>query len=63
MQTRAIIEAAINVKNEGIDVVPEIMVPLVGELKELKYIKDIIVKQQRKLWKKKVLRLNTKLEQ
>ena len=44
MQTRAIIEAALNVKNEGIKVVPEIMVPLVGEVKELKYVKDIIVR-------------------
>ncbi|HHW58395.1 MAG TPA: pyruvate, phosphate dikinase [Clostridia bacterium] len=45
MQTRAIIEAAINVKKRtGHDVKPQIMVPLVGELKELKYIKDIIVK-------------------
>ncbi|AIS52193.1 pyruvate, phosphate dikinase PpdK [Thermoanaerobacter kivui] len=45
MQTRAIIEAAINVKKRtGRDVKPQIMIPLVGELKELKYIKDIIVK-------------------
>ena len=44
MQTRAIIEAAINVKKEGFKVIPEIMVPLVGELNELKYVKDIIVK-------------------
>ncbi|KPU44102.1 pyruvate, phosphate dikinase [Oxobacter pfennigii] len=45
MQTRAIIEAAIHVKkNSGIDLVPEIMIPLVGEIKELKYVKDIVVK-------------------
>jgi pyruvate, orthophosphate dikinase len=45
MQARAIIEAAIDVKNrKGYDVVPEIMIPLVGEIKELKYVKDIIVK-------------------
>ncbi|WP_029688831.1 pyruvate, phosphate dikinase [Thermoanaerobacter sp. A7A] len=45
MQTRAIIEAAINVKKRtGHDVKPQIMIPLVGELKELKYLKDIIVK-------------------
>jgi pyruvate,orthophosphate dikinase len=45
MQARAIIEAAIEVKaNKGFDIVPEIMIPLVGELKELKYVKDIIVK-------------------
>ena len=44
MQTRAIIQAAINVNKEGMNVVPEIMVPLVGEVKELKYVKDIITK-------------------
>ena len=44
MQTRAIIQAAINVNKEGMNIVPEIMIPLVGELKELKYVKDIIVK-------------------
>ena len=44
MQTRAIIRAAITVNKEGMNVVPEIMVPLVGEVKELKYVKDIIVK-------------------
>ncbi len=44
MQTRAIIEAAIAIRKEcGYDVVPEIMIPLVGELKELKYVKDIVV--------------------
>ena len=43
MQTQAIIEAAINVKREtGIDIVPEIMVPLIGEVKELKFVKGII---------------------
>ncbi len=44
MQTRAIIRAAINVNKEGMNIVPEIMIPLVGEVKELKYVKDIIVK-------------------
>ena len=44
MQTRAIIEAAINVSKEGIKVKPEIMIPLVGEIKELKYVKDIITR-------------------
>ncbi len=43
MQTRAVIEAAINVKKEGIDVHPEIMIPLVGILKELQYVKKIVV--------------------
>ena len=44
MQTRAVIEAAIEVTKRGLKVVPEIMIPLVGEIKELKYIKDIVVK-------------------
>ena len=44
MQTRAVMEAAIEVKNEkGYDIVPEIMIPLVGEKKELKFVKDIVV--------------------
>jgi len=43
MQTRAVIEAAINVNKEGMSVVPEIMIPLVGEVKELKFVKDIVV--------------------
>ena len=44
MQTRAVMEAAIEVKEEcGFDIVPEIMIPLVGEKKELKFVKDIVV--------------------
>ena len=45
MQTRAIIRAAINVNkaHAGWNIVPEIMIPLVGELKELKFVKDIVV--------------------
>jgi len=44
MQTRAVIEAAINVNKEGMNVVPEIMIPLVGDVKELKYVKEVVVK-------------------
>ena len=45
MQTRAVIKAAINVKKAHPDwtIVPEIMIPLVGEVKELKFVKDIVV--------------------
>ena len=43
MQTRAVIEAAINVKKEGIEVHPEIMIPLVGILKELQFVKKVVV--------------------
>ena len=42
MQTRAVIEAAINVSKKGINVTPEIMIPLVGEVKELKYVKNVV---------------------
>ena len=51
MQTKAIIQAAINVKKEGYKVKPEIMVPLVGEVKELKYVKNIITETADKLIK------------
>ena len=45
MQTRAVIKAAINVsKKLGKNIVPEIMIPLVGEVKELKYVKDVVCK-------------------
>ena len=44
MQTRAVIEAAIAVNKEGQNVVPEIMIPLVGDIKELKYVKDVVCK-------------------
>ena len=46
MQTRAIIKAAIAVKNRHPEwnIVPEIMIPLVGEVKELKFVKDTVVK-------------------
>ncbi len=43
MQTRAVIEAAIETRQEtGIEVVPEIMIPLVGEVKELEYVKETV---------------------
>ena len=44
MQTRAIIKAAINVSRKGVMVEPEIMVPLVLEIKELKFVKNLICK-------------------
>ena len=45
MQTKAVIRAAINVQKKHPDwkIVPEIMIPLVGEIKELKYVKDVVV--------------------
>ena len=46
MQTRAVIKAALNVNAAHPEwhIVPEIMIPLVGEVKELKYVKDVVVK-------------------
>ncbi len=46
MQTKAVIKAAINVKkaHSNWNIVPEIMIPLVGDIKELKYVKDVVVK-------------------
>ena len=43
MQTRAVIEAAINVQKEGITSHPEIMIPLIGTVKELQFVKKIVV--------------------
>ena len=54
MQTRALMEAAIEVKEEdGYDIVPEIMIPLVGEKKELKFVKDIVVETAEKVKEEK----------
>ncbi|WP_338631481.1 pyruvate, phosphate dikinase [Clostridium baratii] len=59
MQTRAIIEAAIAVDVErGYNVVPEIMIPLIGEVKELKFVKDVVVKTAEEVMKEK----GTKIE-
>ena len=54
MQTRALMEAAIEVKEEdGYDIVPEIMIPLVGEVKELKFVKDVVVETAEEVKKEK----------
>ncbi len=50
MQTRAVIEAAINVEKSGIKVKPEIMIPLVGDPKELKFVKNIVVETIEKVF-------------
>jgi pyruvate,orthophosphate dikinase len=59
MQTRAIIKAAIKIKkkHKNWKLVPEIMIPLVGELKELKFIKDIVVKTADELIAKSGLKM------
>ena len=51
MQTRAVIEAAINVQKEGKTVIPEIMIPLIGTTNELKYVKNIVVTTAEKIIK------------
>ncbi len=60
MQTKAVIKAAINVqkKHKNWKVVPEIMIPLVGETRELKYVKDIVVKTADETIKASGVKLN-----
>ena len=43
MQTTAVIQAALKVNSEGMDVTPEIMIPLVGDVEELKFVKKVVV--------------------
>ena len=49
MQTRAVIEAAINVSKDGLNIVPEIMIPLIGDKKELEYVKNIVDSEAKKV--------------
>ena len=58
MQTRAVIEAAINVEKEGIKTHPEIMIPLIGDLKELKYVKNIVTTTADKVMAEKNFKVN-----
>ncbi len=61
MQTRAVIEAAINVNKQGMSVIPEIMIPLVGDIKELKYVKDVVVKTANEVIEKAGVKLDYKV--
>ena len=62
MQTRAVIEAAIEVKQEdGYDIHPEIMIPLVGEVKELAYVKQIVLDTAKKVMDEKGVELDVKV--
>ena len=62
MQTRAVIEAAIDVKRrKGYDIIPEIMIPLVGEVKELKYVKDVVVRVANEIIAKEGIELEYKV--
>ena len=58
MQTRAIIEAAINVNSRGMNVVPEIMIPLVGDVNELKFVKQIVDQTANDVMKEKGVTLD-----
>ncbi len=58
MQARAIFEAACQLKKEGVDVKPEVMVPLVGHVNELKMQKDIIVATAEKVMKEKDVKID-----
>ncbi|MBN1044578.1 MULTISPECIES: pyruvate, phosphate dikinase [unclassified Clostridium] len=62
MQARAIIEAAIEVKaNKGYNIIPEIMIPLIGDIKELKYVKDVIKNTAEEVIKEKNADLEYKI--
>mgnify|MGYP002600213856 FL=1 len=62
MQTRAVIEAAIEVKQEdGYDIHPEIMIPLVGEVKELAYVKKVVLDTAKKVMDEKGVELDVKV--
>lgn len=62
MQARAIIEAAVIVKkNKGYDIVPEIMIPLVGDIKELEYVKSVVVKTADEIIKESGIELTYKV--
>jgi len=61
MQTTAVINAAINVNKEGMHVVPEIMVPLVGDIRELEYVKKVVIETADKLIKDKNVDMDYKI--
>ena len=61
MQTTAIIEAAITVTKEGYQVYPELMIPLVGDVNELKYLKDIVDRTAREIMESYKTSINYKL--
>ena len=59
MQATAIMEAAVEVsEEEGINIVPEIMIPLIGEIKELKFVKNIVVEAVEKVFEAKGRKLD-----
>ena len=61
MQTRAVIEAAINVTLRGFKVIPEIMIPLIGDMNELKYVKKLITDEASKVFEENRMRIDYKV--
>ncbi len=61
MQTKAIIEAAISVKAKGIEVCPEIIIPLVSDINEFKYLKDVVNNTAKKIMKQNKVNINYKI--
>ena len=61
MQARAIMEAAVACNKDGMNVVPEIMVPLVGEVKELRYVKKFIVDTAEKVLEENNMKFDYKI--
>jgi pyruvate,orthophosphate dikinase len=62
MQTRAVITAAVDVREEtGLNILPEIMIPLVGEINELKYIKDVVVATAEKVMEERGVKIDYKV--
>ena len=61
MQTRAVMEAAINVDKSGLKVEPEIMIPLIGDVKELKYVREIVEDTIKEVFKEQNYELHYKI--
>ncbi len=61
MQTRAVMEAAINVDKTGLKVVPEIMIPLTCDVKEFKFVKNIVEETIKEVFEEKKYKLDYKI--
>ncbi len=61
MQTRAVMEAAINVDKTGLKVVPEIMIPLTCDIKEFKFVKNIVEETIKEVFEEKKYKLDYKI--
>ncbi|MBR4619071.1 MAG: pyruvate, phosphate dikinase [Bacilli bacterium] len=61
MQTRAVIEAAINVLRKGVKPVPEIMIPLVGDVNEFRFVKELVVEEANKVFSEQNIKIDYKI--